>query len=237
MRKTDMYRIVLTLVAVGILSTAGWADVIDTLTLGATQDAWCETYGDDAGSGTDNRLYVQTAGDKWKAFIQFDVSTALSNAGYTASQIDGATLHLRVDKVYMYANEDCGFGVRYVESSWSEGDYDASPTPDAPSLGDWLDDHTWAQVGSSGEYDGGWVEFDVTAAAQAWANGTKTNYGVALDAIQHDWLQRDIRIWSSEGTYPTLRPYLTIDITPEPATLSLLAAGGLGILLRRKKYV
>jgi hypothetical protein len=77
----------------------------------------------------------------------------------------------------------------------------------------------------------GWLVWDVTSLVSSWTNGPNANNGVMIATEGGA-----ILFWASEYQgAPTLRPYLKITYTPEPATLSLLALGGLAILRRRRK--
>ncbi len=75
---------------------------------------------------------------------------------------------------------------------------------------------------------GVYVTVDVTAFAQAWADGTN-NYGMSINPGNYGF-------YTSENTTDVnFQPVLVMDYSPvpEPATLALLAMGGLAILRRR----
>ena len=96
------------------------------------------------------------------------------------------------------------------------------------------------EIASSSE--GAASDFTVPqAVVQAWLDGT--NPGVMFSADQPDnWYQtsgqayRTQTTWhSSEATTVSQRPKLTLDVIPEPATLVVLALGGLAMLLIRRR--
>jgi hypothetical protein len=66
----------------------------------------------------------------------------------------------------------------------------------------------------------------------AFLGGTRDNNGWMIT----EWTSTVCpKFWGSEYTDDTsLRPILTIEYIPEPATLGLLLTGGLGFVLRRR---
>jgi hypothetical protein len=80
-----------------------------------------------------------------------------------------------------------------------------------------------------------WVTWDITGFVLSWQDGSMVNNGVLSRALGQ-YLRTNC--YSSEyATDTSLRPMLVIDYTPvpEPATMVLLAAGGLGVIIRRKR--
>jgi hypothetical protein len=79
-------------------------------------------------------------------------------------------------------------------------------------------------------YTGQPLIYDVTAIVQQWQT-TGVNYGFGLYTKD----TCDAPYWSSECGAYTIGPLLTVEYTPEPATMLLLAGGSVLALLRRKK--
>ena len=72
-----------------------------------------------------------------------------------------------------------------------------------------------------------WIVGDVTADLQAIANGTTSDFGWYV-------VMPNRNIVASEHVNDELRPALFIGYTPEPATLAMVAMGGLAMLRRRR---
>jgi hypothetical protein len=83
-----------------------------------------------------------------------------------------------------------------------------------------------APIVNAGLAGGDWGVFDVTTIVQNWAGG-QSNFGFYQNCANWKWQ------YSEAGT--TYEPVLFIDYTPtpEPATLVLIALGGLTLLRRR----
>jgi hypothetical protein len=94
-------------------------------------------------------------------------------------------------------------------------------------------DYTTTDAASStfGFSGTGWVEWDVTAIAQAWYAGTLDNYGFVVRQAD-DTYNRRVNFTATEGGGNA--PLLEITYTPEPTTMGLLAIGGLAFLKRRR---
>jgi len=74
---------------------------------------------------------------------------------------------------------------------------------------------------------------DITALVQEWADG-RPNYGLALAKDESQDGSINVFLMNAPGAYaPNQGPRLHIEYIPEPATMLLLATGGL--FLRRKK--
>src|SRR5271157_1400457 len=102
-------------------------------------------------------------------YVQFDLSSI--PAGYTSANVAKATLKLYVNAVATAGS----FNVDYVNGAWTEKTIKASL---APALGSTI--VASVPLTSSNVHD--YVLIDVTAAVDAWLNGTLTNDGIALVA-------------------------------------------------------
>src|SRR5271157_1556989 len=102
-------------------------------------------------------------------YVQFDLSSI--PAGYTSANVAKATLKLYVNAVTTAGS----FNVDYVNGAWTEKTIKASL---APALGSTI--VASVPLTSSNVHD--YVLIDVTAAVDAWLNGTLTNDGIALVA-------------------------------------------------------
>jgi len=117
--------------------------------------------------GAKNLLNVQSASQT--TYIQFDLSSI--PAGYTGSNIAKATLKLYVNTVPTAGS----FNVDFVNGSWSEKTITSNM---APALGTTIA----PSVALSNTNVKDYILVDVTAALQAWLNGTQPNDGIALVA-------------------------------------------------------
>ena len=158
---------------------------------------------------TDNKRIV--------AFVHFDVSSFTSVTSATFS----AKLDTRLNTIH---NWQVNLG--RVEDDSANGDsWDASGTAGTVPLFEWgaasSDQQTLvANVKTAAvptTYD-----LDVTSIVQGWVNGSNDNNGLVLfgttAAFQGAGFEN-----------------ITLNVVPEPATMSLLALGGLAILRRRRK--
>ena len=97
---------------------------------------------------------------------------------------------------------------------------------------DWASDDTRLATASNSNTNGVWIEWDLTALAQDWQDGSQTNYGVFMNT--QNTLATSFR--SSEyADDPSLRPMLVADFTliPEPGSVSVIGAMGWLLLMRR----
>ncbi len=85
-----------------------------------------------------------------------------------------------------------------------------------------------------------WARFDIPgfdSLIQAWANGSITNYGALMVYAAEEG---DVTMNMCSSQYAShVKPYLVVEyhVVPEPATMSLLGLGGLGMLIRRKRSI
>jgi len=95
-----------------------------------------------------------------------------------------------------------------------------------------------------------WTQLDVTSVVQAWlANANDGGAGTPNEGLitimtagggncywwSNDVPQSAIDGLDLQGTPPDYYPYLEVEYVPEPATMGLLAIGGLVALLKRRK--
>jgi Chaperone of endosialidase len=117
--------------------------------------------------GAATLLYVENATATQTAYIQFNLSSIPS--GYTGAGITKATLKLYVNAVTTAGS----FNVDYVNGAWAEKTITANL---APALGTTIAASVPLTTASKNQY----ILIDITAAVQAWLNGSQPNDGIAL---------------------------------------------------------
>src|ERR1035438_2407748 len=128
-------------------------------------DAYTNTAAPTTNYGAKTVLDVASASHT--AYIQFNLSSIPS--GYTGADITKATLKLYVNAVTKAGS----FNVDYVNGTWSEGTIDAN---NAPALGSTIAASVPLTTADKNQY----ILIDITAAVQAWLNGSQANDGIAL---------------------------------------------------------
>ncbi|MGA3205055.1 MAG: DNRLRE domain-containing protein [Bryobacteraceae bacterium] len=128
-------------------------------------DAYTNTADPTTNYGAATTLDVKSASET--AYIQFNLSSIPS--GDTGADITQATLKLYVNAVTKAGS----FNVDYVNGTWSEGTIDAN---NAPALGSTIAASVPLTTADKNQY----ILIDVTAAVQAWLNGSQANDGIAL---------------------------------------------------------
>jgi hypothetical protein len=131
-----------------------------------SQDAYTDSASPATNFGTKTVLDIGSASQT--TYIQFDLSAI--PAGYTGSDISKATLKLFVNSV----SKAGSFNVNYVNGSWTENKITANL---APALGTTIVASVPVTTSNKNDY----INIDITAALQAWLNGT-ANDGIALVA-------------------------------------------------------
>jgi hypothetical protein len=76
-------------------------------------------------------------------------------------------------------------------------------------------------------------QVDLTSLVNDWLAGSKTNYGFALIVADEDLVFRGNAYYSEDEANAGYAPVISI-VVPEPGAMSLLAAGGLLLLHRRR---
>lgn len=130
-----------------------------------TGDAYTNTADPTTNYGAQKLLDVESASQT--TYIQLNLSSIPS--GYTGADITKATLKLYVNAVTKAGS----FNVDYVNGTWSEGTITANT---APALGSTIAASIPLITADKNQY----ILIDITAAVQAWLNGTETNDGIAL---------------------------------------------------------
>jgi hypothetical protein len=128
-------------------------------------DAYTNTADPTTNYGAKTVLDVESASQT--SYIQFNLSSIPS--GYTGADITKATLKLYVNAVTKAGS----FNVDYVNGTWSEGTIDAN---NAPALGSTIVASVPLTTADKNQY----ILIDITAALQAWLNGSQANDGIAL---------------------------------------------------------
>src|SRR5712671_6475738 len=101
------------------------------------------------------------------AFVRFDLSAIPT--GYASANVAKATLKLYVDSVTTAGT----FNIDYVAGSWTERNITYNLQP---AIGTTVASGIALTAASKGQY----VQVDVTAAVDAWLDGTQQNHGLAL---------------------------------------------------------
>jgi hypothetical protein len=189
--KTSMRRLaVLLLVTLGLRASA-YAQITP---LG---DSYTSTADPTTNYGAQKTLNVDAA--KEITYIQFNLASIP-----TGASISQATLKLYVNSVTTAGS----FNVDYVNGTWAEETIDAS---NAPALGATIASNVAITTADKNQY----ILINITAAVQAWLNGSETNNGLALVANSTFSATFD----SKEST-----------TTSHPAELDIAFAGGDGTI-------
>ncbi|GAH11777.1 unnamed protein product [marine sediment metagenome] len=138
-------------------------------------------YGNSNGCAVGN-----TATNIIRTYIKFDLSTVPANAVIVDADL----------KLYQWGTlgtDNFTIGLYKVTSDWDESTIDWDPQPTCSVDAEITSDITWAWVAT-------WRSWDIDTLAQAWLDGSITNYGVVL---------KD----TDEASVNTLAYFLTSDYT------------------------
>jgi trimeric autotransporter adhesin len=160
-------------------------------------DSYTSTADPTTNYGAQKTLNVDAA--KEITYIQFNLASIP-----TGASISQATLKLYVNSVTTAGS----FNVDYVNGTWAEETIDAS---NAPALGATIASNVAITTADKNQY----ILINITAAVQAWLNGSETNNGLALVANSTFSATFD----SKEST-----------TTSHPAELDIAFAGGDGTI-------
>lgn len=159
------------------------------------------------------RLFVRRAptnSNNRQTYTSFDTLADLKAAGSGRNCFyDDAT-----DRLWLQDSED----IRWYASG------DLFAAPGGTIIGDYVEPDSMPAAA------GDWLEFDVTGIVENWLIDGDSNYGFKVEAGAY----KQYGIASSENETSTYHPELVIDYVPEPASMSLLALGGLTLLGKRK---
>jgi hypothetical protein len=133
-----------------------------------TDDSYTSTLSGSTNYGTSGVLDLQS-GNKSTVFVRFDLSAIPT--GYTGANVTQATLKLYVNSVPTGGT----FNVDYVLGSWSEKTITANLEP---AVGSTITGGVSLTTASKNDY----ILINVTAALNAWLDGTQANDGLALVA-------------------------------------------------------
>lgn len=231
------------------LATAGLDTTVGSL-LGTSRSATTDHVIDDNGiiNGGNNPQTISTGHDGF-SWLKFDLSSASGLKGKAVT----ATLNLYAFDITNItpAFENPSPGAPVETEVYAAG-------------GAWTEDQlTWATQGTALPTGGpedtvtqtsvnNWVSFDVSSLVSSWLNEQDDNNGFVLqqnaivDALNPTGGQTGVvsSIYASSNAgaidlglgenQSQFRPFLEVNEVPEPASLTILAAGGL-LLLRRRR--
>lgn len=225
----NLFIVFIMVLIVGIMITAADAAVLN-FSEGLDTYIWSTQGGPDQETGT-NWVGNWFGARHNQAMIRFtDIFGADPDQIPLGSSINAATLYLALG----YANEGYDRAIYNMTESWHPGIrwYELTGG-NGLQAGVNMDSTPVASYDSIVGYQ--WLEVDVLSSLQKWSNGD-TNYGWGIWGEQNnDGAGSLLAIYSFETDTIEKRPYLTVDFTtappvPEPATMSIIGLGLLGII-------
>ena len=152
--------------------------------------------------GTSSDLYVRSkASGNRRAFVKFDLSSC---GAPTTAVVTAATL-----SVYMTSAPSTSrtYDVRRVSATWTEAGITWNNQPAVGSVTSSTTTGTTSNV---------WRTWSVAADAQAWLDGTATNYGLRIsDATESAAASPEAKFAPKEWGTAGQRPQLTIQYYPQ----------------------
>lgn len=208
------------------------ADVIEVI-INTDADAFIHQGLPDTNFGSGSHMRIGSKNDPSsppmgtkRALIHFDLTSLPSDVIITKATFEA----YQTDNLYIVPN---GFNIHAVTSSWTEGNVTWN---NQPTFGDFL-----GNMDSKIDAIVSFQNNNLTQIVSDWHTNTTTNYGLRFKLPDETLGTGHSGTWgdtfASRENVATnyIPPRLDIEYIPEPATLSLLALGGIALLRRRRR--